>query len=301
MRLREPERGEVLVKVEGCGVCGSSLPVWQGRPWFDYPLEGGMPGHEGWGEVVAVGPGVSRVEVGDRVGTLAQRAFAEYDIAGEGEVERIPERLRDADVPAEPLACVMNIFARSDIRAGQTVVVVGAGFIGLLLIQLSAEHGAHVVAVSRRSSSLDAATKFGAKYTFQSDAAKVHDEVMALTENRGAERVIEAAGSQESLDLASGLVAERGRLIIAGFHQDGPRQVDLQSWNWRGIDIVNAHERDPKQYLAGMRAALAAMERAELRPSGAFSHRFGLSEIQQAFEALENKPDGYLKSLVMVP
>ena len=77
-----------------------------------------------------------------------------------------------------------------------------------------------------------------------------------LTDGRWCERVIEAVGLQWPLDLAGELTGERGRLVIAGYHQDGPRQVNMQLWNWRGIDVINAHERDPQRYVDGMRAAV---------------------------------------------
>src|SRR2546421_143539 len=68
--LPQPGRGEVRVRIEGSGVCGSDLPVWEGRPWFSYPFEPGAPGHEGWGVVDAVGDGVGGLEVGTRVASL---------------------------------------------------------------------------------------------------------------------------------------------------------------------------------------------------------------------------------------
>src|SRR3982750_3726402 len=66
-RIAYPEPGEheVRVRLEGSGVCASSLPVWEGRAWFSYPLEAGSPGHEGWGIVDAVGEGVRGISVGD--------------------------------------------------------------------------------------------------------------------------------------------------------------------------------------------------------------------------------------------
>ena len=64
--------------------------------------------------------------------------------------------------------------------------------------------------------------------------------------------VIEATGQQRPLDLAAELTRVRGRLVIAGYHQDGPRSVNMQLWNWRGIDVINAHERDPEIYRRGM-------------------------------------------------
>src|SRR5262249_20238843 len=79
--VRPPQPGEALVKLEGCGVCGSNLPVWEGRPWFKYPLEPGTPGHEGWGVIEAVGEGVREFAVGDRVALLSAHAYAQHDFA----------------------------------------------------------------------------------------------------------------------------------------------------------------------------------------------------------------------------
>ena len=75
--------------------------------------------------------------------------------------------------------------------------------------------------------------------------------VKELTGGAFCDRVIEAVGKQWPLDLAAELTRERGRLIVAGYHQDGPRQVNMQLWNWRGLDVINAHERDPEVYMRG--------------------------------------------------
>src|SRR5215218_9533029 len=78
--FRVPADDEVRVKLEGCGVCASNIPVWQGEPWFQYPLEPGAPGHEAWGRVQMTGPEVQGVFPGDRVAILSSHAYAEYDI-----------------------------------------------------------------------------------------------------------------------------------------------------------------------------------------------------------------------------
>src|SRR5687768_10330074 len=70
VNLAEPGPHEVRVRLEGCGVCASNLPVWEGRPWFTYPLEPGAPGHEGWGYVDAVGTAVEVLSCGDRVAVV---------------------------------------------------------------------------------------------------------------------------------------------------------------------------------------------------------------------------------------
>jgi len=86
--------------------------------------------------------------------------------------------------------------------------------------------------------------------------------------------------------------------VIAGFHQDGPRQVNLFLWNWRGLDVVNAHERDPREYLEGMRMAIDAVASGQIDPRPLYTHEFPLARVGEAFEAVRTRPDGFLKALV---
>ena len=291
-----PGPGQVLVELEGCGVCGSDLPVWQGRPWFDYPREPGAPGHEGWGRVAAVGDGVT-LEVGRRVAAIAYRSDAEYDVAAADAVVPLPDELGDAPFPGEPLGCAMNVARRSDLREGQTVAVVGAGFLGALLVQIAARAGARVIAISRRPFALEVARRMGASETLALEEDVVA-RVEELTRGDLCDRVLEVAGKQEPLDLAARLTRVRGRLVIAGFHQDGSRQVDMQLWNWRGLDVVNAHERDPQMYVRGVRDAVEAVASGRLDPSPLYTHEFPLARIGDAFATAAERPDGFLKALV---
>jgi len=299
VEFRAPTAGEVRVRIEGCGVCASNLELWLGKPWFKYPVEPGAPGHEAWGRIDAVGEGVADFVIGEQVGMLSSHAFAEYDFAQSSEVVRLPPVLDGEPFPAEPLGCAVNIFNRANIRRGETVAIVGVGFLGTLVTRLGANAGAHVLALSHRRSSLKLAREFGASETIE-----IHDKqhavrsVTELTSGRGCECVIEAAGKQESLDLASELTSERGRLVIAGYHQDGPRQVNMQLWNWRGLDVINAHERDPQVYVAGMREAIAAVEAGVIDPRPLYTHTFKLAELSQAFKAMERSPEGFVKALV---
>jgi threonine dehydrogenase-like Zn-dependent dehydrogenase len=299
LEFREPGEGELRVQIEGCGVCASNLPIWEGKPWFEYPFQPGAPGHEAWGRVDKVGEGVRDFAPGDRVAMLSSHAFAEYDFASPSEVVQLPTSLDDVAFPAEPLGCAINIFKRALIRSGETVAIVGVGFLGTLLTQLATNAGARVIALSHRRSSLKLAEQFGASALMEiDDDQRALQKVKQLTNGRGCECVIEAAGTQQSLDLASELTAERGRLVIAGYHQDGPRQVKMQLWNWRGIDIVNAHERDPRVYVAGMREAITAVKSGVMDPRPLYTHSFPLKELSRAFETLENSPEGFVKALI---
>ena len=245
--------------VEGCGVCASSLPVWGGREWFSYPLGPGAPGHEVWGVT----------DDGRRVAALSAHGFAEWDVAREDTIVELPAELDGVPFPGEALGCAVNVVRRAAVRAASEVAIVGMGFLGTVCARLCRLRGATVTELRRDAH---------ARGPF------------AI--------VIEAAGTQAALDTASRLVAERGTLVVAGFHQDGPRTIDLQGWNWRGIDVVNAHERDPLVVVQGMREAaeLAASGRLDVR--SLVTHVYPLERLEDAFRAAAERPPGFLKAVV---
>jgi 2-desacetyl-2-hydroxyethyl bacteriochlorophyllide A dehydrogenase len=284
----EPSPRQVVVRLEGCGVCGSNLPLWEGRQWFEYPLPAGAPGHEGWGRIETLGDDVEGPAPGTRVAFLGERGFAELDVADADAVVPLPSELDDLHFPAEAIGCAFNVVRRSGIRRGDRVAVVGVGFLGALVVSLAVRAGAVVTAVSRRSFALELARGLGA-----------HRAVPAAELEEGEfDCVVEVAGVQETLDVATRLTRVRGRLVIAGYHQE-PRAVDMQLWNWRGLDVVNAHERDPKLYVAGMRAAVAAVASGALDIRPLITHVFPLERASEAFEAARTRPDGFLKAVIV--
>jgi threonine dehydrogenase-like Zn-dependent dehydrogenase len=298
--LPEPGPGQVRIRLEGCGVCASNLTPWEGPDWMQFPTEPGALGHEGWGVVDAVGHGIDGLRKGDRVGALSGHAYAEYDLADASQVVKIPDALKEAALPLEPFGCAFNIFRRSDIHAGQTVAILGIGFLGAILVRLASNAGARVVAVSRREESLGLAQKMGAADTIpMHDHWQIIEQVRDLTGGVFCDRVIEAVGKQWPLDLAAELTREGGRLVIAGYHQDGPRQVNMQLWNWRGFDVVNAHERDPAVSMRGMRDAVEALERGLIDPSQLITHRYPLEQLGDALNATRDRPGNFVKAVVI--
>lgn len=297
--LPEPAAGELRVRLEGCGVCASNVEPWHGQPWSTYPGEAGGLGHEGWGLVDAIGSGVTEFAVGDRVATLAGHSFAEYDLVPSSAAVKLPSELAGQPFPGEPLGCAFNIFRRADVHAGQTVAIVGIGFLGAILTKLATDAGARVIAISRRASSLDLARHYGAAETVtMDDHWRIIESVKAITGEALCERVIECVGYQWPLDLSSELVGFGGKLVIAGYHQDGPRQVNMQMWNWKGIDVINAHERDPAVNLRGLREAVDAVASGRLDPSPLYTHRYPLDRLDEALDATRDKPHGFVKALV---
>lgn len=148
-----------------------------------------------------------------------------------------------------------------------------------------------MTAVSRRSCALDIAQQSGAENVFNFDYAHIPHEQYDV--------VIEAVGKQEALNLAANMTSVRGRLVIAGYHQDGSRTVNMQMWNWRGIDVINAHERDPQIYTEGMHKAVQAVEDGRLDPASLYTHCISLEELPQAFDLMKDRPSGFMKALVL--
>jgi threonine dehydrogenase-like Zn-dependent dehydrogenase len=300
VELPEPGPGEVRIRLEGCGVCASNLTPWAGPEWMRFPTEPGALGHEGWGVIDEVGEGVTGLEAGGRVAALSYRSYAEYDVATADAVVPLPDALAGQPFPGEPLGCAMNIFRRSEIEPGQTVAVVGIGFLGALLTRLAADAGARVIAISRRPFSLDVARKMGAAEVIpMDDHIQIIGRVRELTDGLFCDRVIEAVGKQWPLDLSAEITRERGRLMVAGYHQDGPRQVNLWLWNWRGLDVINAHERDPKVYVQGIREAVDAVASGRLDPTPLYTHTYPLDRLDDALNDTRDRPDGFLKALVI--
>jgi threonine dehydrogenase-like Zn-dependent dehydrogenase len=230
---------------------------------------------------------------------LSYAGYAEYDVAAAGAAVLLPSALDGQPFPGEPLACAMNVIARSGIRMGDTVAIIGIGFLGALLTTLAVNAGARVIAITRRPFALDIARAAGAEHTLvMDDHWRLIAEVKQLTNDQGCDVVIEAVGLQWPLDLAAELTRIRGRLVVAGYHQDGPRQVNMQLWNWRGLDVINAHERDEAVYVQGMRAAVDAVAAGRLNPASLLSHSVPLVDIGEAFRLLAERPDGFLKALV---
>ena len=130
------------------------------------------------------------------------------------------------------------------------------------------------------------------------DHWKIIEKVKELTKEELCDRVIEATGKEWPLNLSGELLKNRGKLIIAGFHQDGMRAINVQLWNWKGLDVINAHERDPQVYMDGIAEAIEAVKTGKIDLEPLLTHSFSLDDADQAFEHLKNRPDGFLKAVL---
>jgi threonine dehydrogenase-like Zn-dependent dehydrogenase len=296
----QPGPNEVMVHVKTCGVCASELHGWKGDQ-YSYPRE---YGHEVAGEVVAVGSQVTSFQPGMRVTGLFSKGFAEYSKTPQEFVTSIPDGVSYEEALGEPIACVMSGARRTNIDLGDTVAMVGLGFMGMLMLEAARLRGpARIIAIDPRREVLDSAMKFGADEVYTPNEVP---ERLMLTEwghlgkGRGADVVFESSGTQPGLTLAGQLVRDHGILSLVGWHQGGLRQVDVEMWNWKGFDIINAHERRMDYLMDCMHRGLALVAAGKLNIAELISHRFPLNAVDDAFRALADKPPGYHKAVIVI-
>lgn len=297
-----PGPGQVCVRLEGCGVDAECVAAWRGGDALEYPMALGAPGGEAWGRVFETGEDVVGFAPGDRVAVLTRSGFAQYAVVDARQVALLPESLDDVPFPSWALAGAVNVFRRSFIEKGSTVAVVGFGFLGALVTELAVLAQARVIAVGRRPFALRLAKQLGASMAVvQKDAAasaRTLEVVREMNDGDLCDVVIEAAGAGETLDLAAQLTRERGRLVVAATHRDGPRRVDMDLWNRRGFDVVNAHEVSTEILREGLNEAASALDCGLIDPSPLYTHRFSLARLDDALRLASERPHGFMKALV---
>ncbi len=290
---------EVLVQVAACGVCTSELDMWEGRAGSHmYPR---YPGHEVSGVVADVGKDVQGLAAGDRVAVWAPgRGFAEYVVVKSRYCFPAGDLPLDLAL-AEPLACAVNTVELANVSLSDDVVIVGAGFMGNLVQKLVALQGPRrLIVADTRADALERALKLGATHVVNVKNESLPDAVKSLTDGQGADVSFEVVGAQGPLNLLGDVTRMSGKLVIVGYHQGEPRQIPLGYWNWMAFQILNAHFREEATILRGMRIGMRLLTSGRLRLDDLVSHRFRLNQINEAFLAAHEKPEGFVKSTIVM-
>jgi threonine dehydrogenase-like Zn-dependent dehydrogenase len=163
---------------------------------------------------------------------------------------------------------------------------------------------AYIIGVDIRDEALEMARRFGADVTMKPEQVGERLKLTSwsqLGKGYGVDVAIEASGTQAGLTLAGQMVREHGVLSILGYHQGGPRQVDMELWNWKALEVLNAHERRSGYQMDCMRRGLALLAAGKLQTAPLVTHRFGLDQVDDAFQALLTKPTGFVKAVIVVP
>src|ERR1700750_506788 len=247
--MPRPAAGEILVRVEACGICGSDVHGYDGTSGRRIPPI--VMGHEAAGIVAAVGAEVSGFAVGDRVtfdstvycgvcdfcrtgeinlcdnrqvlgvscGDYSRAgAFAEYVTVPARIIYKLPENLSFAEAAMlEAVSVALHAVAVSDVKGGETALVIGAGMIGLLTLQAARAAGCSPVFVTDIDATrLKAATDLGADETILASGAELTNEILRLTGGRGVDVVLEAVGRKETIAAAIDCVRKGGTVTLIG-------------------------------------------------------------------------------------
>ena len=287
---------EVLIRMLICGVCSAELPAWKSGE----ARANGVLGHEPVGIVEAVGKNVTAFSAGDRVTGFCLGSFAQYVAVNSRMIAKVPTELLDIEALGEPLSCMYSAAERTTVSLGDTVAIVGVGFMGLGMLQLMKLKGAgRIIAIGKSEESLDHARHFGADIAWRPD--EVDSKYLAASGwdifDKGLPVVVEAAGTQSALSLAGDMTAILGTLCVVGFHQE-PRTLNIDMWNKKSIVMINAHERRKELQTVYMAKMMDMIVQGQFRAKEMVTHAFTPDEIDRAFTALENKPAGYIKGYI---
>ena len=288
---------EVLVASRSVGICHSDLELLAGRyiiP-FEYPV---IPGHEWSGEVVAVGREVKAWAVGDRVvgecvvgqdhfGFSISGAAADFFLAKEAWLHRLPDNLTwTQGALVEPFSCGYYATLRADnVDASDTVLVLGAGPIGLGVVAASAGRGARVLVAEPTAARGELARQLGAEAVVDPLQESFTDAVAELTEGQGASVVIEASGKPAAMATALEVAAFRARIVYIGIDVGGsaPARLGLfQSKELQARGIIGSPGVWPQ--------TLRFLSRSGVDLSPLVTSSYGLGEADRAMGAVREDP-----------
>lgn len=294
----EPGPDELLVRTSACGICTSELEIWEGHlAGLDYPR---FIGHEPAGIVEAVGKKVQDFAVGDHVSVWSEgKAYAEFFTTPAAYAVRLKPDTPLEQALGEPIACSTNGVLKADPQLGDSVCIVGCGFMGLIMLQVFRARGVGmVIAVDTRESILALARTLGATQTLNPKDTEIVKAVKDLTGGHGVDIGVECAGRQQTLDTTSNIVRMEGKLEVFGFHVGEPRKVPWGFWNWMAFQIINGHVRSAATYVHGMKLGLGLLEAGRLNMEPLVTHRFPLEEINRGFTVAASKQEGFVKGVI---
>ncbi len=311
----EIEKGEILVKIGAALTCGTDVKTYKrGHPVLIKHTPA-LFGHEYAGTIEEVGAGVKKFEIGMRVvatnsapcgdcffckrdmpnlcaelkDNLVNGAFAEYIRVPKGVVDwnthPIPDSLsfRDAAL-TEPLACVVHGIEESNIRLGDTVVVIGAGPIGQMLIMLAKKNGASTVIASdlaelRRT----IAKKAGADIVIDPSEEDPVERVREETSGLGADVVIEAVGVPQTWEQAVEMTRDAGTTVLFGGAASGTRfEIDTVRFHYGQLTIKGVFHLKPRH----VEQALRLITKGNINPDLLISHEMPLERVNEALEMM---------------
>lgn len=284
---------DVLVKGHLCGVCGSDKAMYRG----DIPEKISLPlwiGHESGGTVVEVGSKVREFKAGDRVMAFNWcNTFADYYVVPVSGLQPVPEGL-DMDLASlgEPIACAMYSALTCGAQLGDVVVVYGMGFAGGIIAQAVKRMGAYrVVAIDVGEHKLDVARRLGSDVRINARTVDPVQAVLDLTAGRGADVVIEAAGSEASMNQATAMLKHNGILALYSWITQ-PIRLNISRWHDDGLQIRTTglvHHTEQERVI-WTPWALRPVAQGLVDVRSLVTHEFPLEKVAEAFDVADKDP-----------
>jgi threonine dehydrogenase-like Zn-dependent dehydrogenase len=291
--VKDPDHGEVQIRTLANGICMFEVSLFTGAEPTGFPRE---VGHEGIGVVEKVGKDVTRLKEGDIVTCGKWRSLQN---ASAHSAHVIPERPADPTTYlVEPANCVVIAVRSYDIVPGDRVLVLGAGYMGLLNVQLLARCPlAELIVADVKPRNLQLAREFGATEVIDAASAPGQARLKAL-QKEPFDLVVEAAGAAATLSQATELVRPGGKLGIFAWHHE-PRPVDLGTWHMCGIRVMNCapgigHDRNEQTW----ERAIRLLDRGTFNMAPLVTHRHPADDVQAAMELAAERPADYIKGVL---
>ncbi len=317
----EPDPREVKVKVAFCGVCGTDLHAYHGA--MDARIgHNRIIGHEMSGIVEKIGKDVTNVKIGDPVvirplsacgacpacdnghahicqnlkflGLDTDGAFQQYWTVPDHTIHHIPHNLPlQFGALVEPIAVACHDVRRSRLKAGEDVLVIGGGPIGMLIAMVAKHQGARVTLSEVNEHRL----KFAHSLGF--DTINPAQEDLALiinkkTQDKGADVIFEVSGTQAGVDAMTSSAAARARIVMVAIHPKKP-EIDLFQFFWRELELLGARVYAPEDF----EEAIQLVSNGDIDCNAMITDIRNLDDISLAFEALSGNPMA-MKSLIKV-
>lgn len=331
--VNTPKTGpaDVLIKVDSCAICGSDVSL-MAHPWSGQPPYGQfIPGHEYSGMVVAVGETVDEFQVGDRVAveahygcgrcrncrrgdytsclnygnrTKGHRAngfttnggFAEYVVNHLNTVYQVPDpiSLEEASLVTNAGCVIYGFESLGGLLAGDVVVVIGPGPLGLMSVQVAKALGAdQVILLGTRPNRLEVGRGVGADHLVNVRETDPVAFVRDASKGLGADVVVEASGGSEGPDLALHLCKRMGKVLLIGFPH-GPTPADFSYMVVNNIHIFSVRGESR----ANCGRAISLMRQGKINAHPLITHRFPLSQINEGFRVYNKREGGAIKVLI---
>ena len=326
----EPQTNEVLVKIKGCAICGSDPKLLFGKGGVEtekrpYPF---IPGHEASGEVVALGEGVKKFKVGDRVAVEAHSgcgycencmkgvytlclnfakpetghrqygfhwngAYAEYAAYNIKAITKIPDGTSyDEATMCDTAGTPMNGISLVGITAGGYCAIVGPGPIGMCAMMIAKAKGANTIMIGR-GTRLQAAKRIGADYIIDIEKEDVRARVMEITDGIRADEVIDCAGTEASINEAISCARRGGKIALLGWPGKTHMNINISPLIVDQITMVGGRANANCS-----KSVMALMTNGSLHVGDIITHHFTLDEYQKAFDTFMNRIDGAMKVII---